>query len=112
VERPRRWALAAIAIVCVGCSGSDAGTHSETVSRADFGSSWPFTVERGVLACEGAGAVTFEAGGTTFAVNGIAAGQDFADIEPIWRDDPESPGLKINIGPVIDRGLDLCDQGG
>lgn len=56
--------------------------------------------------------VTFEADGTVYAVNGIAAGQDFANIEPIWHDDPKDRGLKINLGPIIDRGLRLCEEGG
>jgi hypothetical protein len=42
-----------------------------------------------------------------YAVNGLAKGQGFKDIEPIWADDPET-GLKKNIGPIIDRGLALC----
>jgi Protein of unknown function (DUF2511) len=87
-------------------------TGSETVKRSDYGKAWPFTVDSGVLACEGAGAVTFEANGTRYAVNGIAAGQDLPKINPIWRDDPDLAGLKVNIGPIIDRGLKLSEQGG
>jgi len=53
------------------------------------------------------GSVTFKAGGDVYAVNGLAKGQGFKDIEPIWADDPET-GSKKNIGPIIDRGLALC----
>lgn len=55
----------------------------------------------------GWGSVTFKARGDVYAVNGLAKGQGFKDIEPIWADDPET-GSKKNIGPIIDRGLALC----
>jgi hypothetical protein len=29
--------------------------------------------------------------------------------DPIWLDDPAYPGLKKSIGPIIGRGLTLCD---
>jgi len=109
-------ANALLAAALVACSGSggcppDVGVDAtcEEIARADFGSDWPLTVAEGTLACEGAGAVTFTAEGTTYAVNGLAAGMDrWADIDPIWA--PAPGGLKKNIGPLIDRGLALCDQ--
>ena len=61
---------------------------------------------RGVIQGRGWGSVTFKAGGDVYAVNGLAKGQGFKDIEPIWADDPET-GLK-KICPIIDRGLALC----
>jgi Protein of unknown function (DUF2511) len=94
-----------------GSSAGDgnSGGNSVEVSRTDFRGDWPLTVESGVLACESAGAVTFTANGTTYAVNGIAESQDAgADIDPIWTD--TGAGLKKNIGPLIDRGLELCDS--
>ena len=83
----------------------------EEVSRGDFGADWPLTVDSGVLACQGAGAVTFTApDGTTYAVNGLAqSATSYPEIDPIWAD---SGKLKVDIGPLIDRGLDLCAAGG
>jgi hypothetical protein len=81
-----------------------------TITRDEFGDDWPFTVEGGVLRCEGeggVGAVIFEAEETEYGVNGVAKSQGYADIEPIWADEP-STGAKKNIGPIIDRGLELC----
>jgi hypothetical protein len=83
---------------------------AEEVSRGDFGEDWPLTVDSGVLACQGAGAVTFTAlDGTTYAVNGLAqSATPYPEIDPIWAD---SGKPKVDIGPLIDRGLDLCATG-
>ncbi|KLO45365.1 hypothetical protein ABH37_00790 [Mycobacterium haemophilum] len=74
---------------------------------------WPLTVSEGTLACHPLGAhlgrVTFTSGGTTYWVNGTAkAAHKYADLDDIWRDNPDIPGTKINIGPLLDRGLALC----
>lgn len=80
---------------------------SMRVSRSQFGEEWPFTVEEGVLRGRGWGSVTFKARGEEYAVNGVAKGQGFKDIDAIWATDPET-GLKKNIGTIIVRGLELC----
>ena len=60
--------------------------------RADFPGVWPFTVEEGVLRCEGAGEALFSANGYVCAVNGLAltnrAQKGFRDVKEIWRDNP------------------------
>ena len=81
--------------------------RTERVSRQQLGDEWPFTVDDGIIQAEAGVSVTFKARGDVYAVNGLAKGQGFKDIEPIWADDPET-GLKKNIGPIIDRGLALC----
>lgn len=74
------------------------------------GAEWPLTVEDGTIRCENGGQVTFEGGGRKYAVNGTARGQtDLPDIDPIWADTGDGLGLKKNIGPIIDIGLELCD---
>jgi Protein of unknown function (DUF2511) len=96
-----------LALVLTGCGSSGDGGGLE-VSRADFGADWPLTVQSGTLNCEGAGAVTFTTNGTTYAVNGLASGMDeWPEIDSIWANAPH--GLKKDIGPLIDRGLELCD---
>lgn len=76
---------------------------------------WPFTVDEGVVACEG-DAVTFEADGTIYAINGFArqraeAGEPWVDIyeSNVWAPNPAIPGTKVDIGGVIDLGLRLCE---
>ena len=103
-----------------------AGAASKRISAEDFGESWPFTVQSGILACKNS-AVTFTTNGTTYAVNGIAGSRGYADIEPIWEYNwamLEELGkalnvtaeealamagpVRISIGPIIDVGLKLC----
>jgi hypothetical protein len=85
---------------------------SVAISAADVSEDWPLTVQSGTLSCDGPGSVTFTApDGTTYAVNGMAKSFSGApDIDPIWADDPDVPGLKISIGELIERGLALCGE--
>jgi hypothetical protein len=90
--------------------GDDLAANEARMSRSEYGKDWPLTVEAGVVRCEGAGAVTFTTGGTTYAVNGLARGMGtYPDVHAIWADDPDFEGLKKYIGPIIDRGLALCN---
>jgi hypothetical protein len=93
---------------------------SVTITRAEFGSGWPFTVDEGTLRCERVGtaqveSITFTTGTTTYSVNAIARestesrSKGYGFIESITLDDPANPGKKMSIYPIIDRGLALCD---
>lgn len=67
---------------------------------------WPLTVESGTLRCD-ADSVTIEADGNRWAVNGMAGTRgDGDDIGPIWAEGDGAP--KVDIGALIDAGLDLC----
>lgn len=92
------------------------------ISKEQFGDKWPFTVERGILQCKEGKVILFHANGKVYSVNGKADGlaksRGYHDIREIWKnnpeyskffapDDPEHP--KINIGPIIEEGLKLCD---
>ena len=117
----KRWHVCAIALLLVGATAALVGCGSQnksnevTITKQDFGEDWPFTVDEGVLAGNGSDGfceVLFTTGGVTYAVNGTAkATGQYADINEIWADDPSTPGLslKVSMGPVIDRGLELCD---
>jgi uncharacterized protein DUF2511 len=74
---------------------------------------WPLTVPRGTVRCEGSGdvgQVTFLAGGKEYAVNGLAQSQrpELPKIDVIWKDDPDIPGAKIDISPILNAGLKQC----
>lgn len=68
---------------------------------------WPLTVPEGVLRCRNM-AVTFTApDGTTYAVNGTARSK-YPGLEPIWKPHPEVSGARMDIGPLLNKGLTLC----
>ena len=62
---------------------------------------WPFEVEQARLRCEGKGAVILTVRGMDYAVNGMAASNRYRPQAVII--DP-----KIDIRPIIARGLTLC----
>lgn len=83
------------------------------ISKTGLGKAWPFTVDEGTLACRGSGGVgevVFAAGGVTYALNGVAKrSKKYSDVESIWATNPAIPGTKKDIGPLIERGLKLCN---
>jgi hypothetical protein len=92
-------------------AASKAPAHTLLNARARVeagGNQWPFTVADGTVRCENGLWVTFAAEGHRYAVNGTARTQsDYPDIDPIWAPGTIE-GTKVNIGPIIDIGLDLC----
>ncbi|WP_441964698.1 DUF2511 domain-containing protein [Mycolicibacterium houstonense] len=73
---------------------------------------WPFTVDTATLFCTKAPngeRVTVVAGGEMYALNGTAkSAKLWPPFDPIWLDNPNIAGLKVDIGPMINRGLALC----
>ena len=86
------------------------------ITRDDLGNGWPLTVDFGALDCRTSvvdgitlQSVTFRVPNMQYALNGTAnTHTPFPEIEPIWADDPDAKGLKIDISPLIDRGLARC----
>lgn len=85
--------------------------HGADVDRSMFGEAWPLTVSSGRINCIGASGGPIQVVFTSddnkrYAVNGTARGAaaDFGylDVESIWADDPNNPGAKIDISPLID----------
>jgi hypothetical protein len=48
--------------------------------------------------------------GEIYWVNGHASTRGYKKIDPIWRNSPEPYIPKVSIGPLINRGLELCDE--
>ena len=71
------------------------------VNQIQYANRWPFEVEHARLRCEGKGAVILTMRGTDYAVNGMAASNRYRPQAVII--DP-----KIDIRPIIARGLTLC----
>ena len=117
----------AIAALALTIASAPAVGASKRISAQDFSDPWPFTVSSGRLACTMGSAVTFTANGTQYAVNGVASGRGYPDIEPIWKFNwkmyeeiakalnitveaakAQVGPVRINIGPIINAGLKLC----
>ncbi|GMV44503.1 MAG: hypothetical protein AMXMBFR64_62190 [Myxococcales bacterium] len=93
------------------------------VQRADFGETWPFTVESSTLRCEPPSVVTFRSNAATYALNGVAGNaasrRGWKRVDAIWAVDEalkkalfaEDGGFvpRIDMSPMIDAALALCE---
>ena len=111
-----------LVLMISGCEPNTGGT--KTIYRENIGEEWPLTIERGYLYCncvdrggfpffqcvKGAVNIHNPLEGVTYSVNGVHDPRfvRVADIEPIRQTDPEDPSVKIDLGPLIERGLELC----
>ena len=106
--------LVAVPILILTCVAILAEPAGVKITRSEYGEAWPFTIDEGYLDCERGSAVVFRSEGTTYGMNGPGI-QTHQPIDPIWRDDPRVAGdprlrgLKVNVGDLIDRGLELCE---
>lgn len=88
--------------------------QQDLISAEDFGDAWPFTFEEAYVACHAGRAVTVmdAESGRMYPLNGAAKGKAAAlgldDLESVWLDNAEIPGTKVSVGPVIEKGLTLC----
>lgn len=73
-------------LAACGCGqpgGAPGGQQEDTVTEADFGEEWPFSVSEGTLGCDGSdglGAVTFEAEGRVYGLNGTAKSKGLPEV--------------------------------
>ena len=85
---------------------------STQVTREMMKDQWPFSIASGVLVCEQE-SITLTANGKTYAVNGTAKTRGknlgWRDAREIWQDNVALPGTKVSIGPLIAKGLRLCE---
>ncbi|MCY4086137.1 MAG: DUF2511 domain-containing protein [Actinomycetia bacterium] len=94
--------------------------ESETVIADEFGQEWPLTVPSAELYCEGLGdrlsIIWVRSGDTYYPLTGFTwtylaehrSWMKLRDLEEIWRENPDLPGLRISIGPLRDRAFSLC----
>jgi hypothetical protein len=89
-------------------------TPAARISPANFSEAWPFAVDQLDLLCEPGDAVIVvnPADGKRYGVNGAAIGRaselKLDSLEGIWVDNPQLPGTKISVSPVINQGIALC----
>ena len=107
---PRLLLVGLVFVVLLVAAACEEGSGGERV-RADYGDDWPFTVDSVTLHCEN-DAVWVEAyGKLKYGLNGTAKarlGTRDARLENIWRVGSVTP--RVDIGPMINEGLALCEQ--
>ena len=95
----------------------DPPPRSVRVTEEEYGEKWSFTVPAVVVACDkqGVGAITFVgSNGKIYSINGTAKAKEGHPYpNEIWRYDPNTPAkykLRINLGPITERGQSLCPK--
>ena len=91
-------------MVVMFCSDNDVGKNGKLVTKEEYGTSWAFKVSEGYVYSIGRAAI-FKTGGVEYQLNGAARSKGYKPINPIWRDNPNIPGTKINISPFIKLAL-------
>ena len=90
---------------------------SRTIREEEHEDAWPLTVPEVELFWSD-GAIFVRANGTLYWVNGLAPaylrgiGEEVRDIKEIWRTDPATPGLMVNVSLLFDlaRGLEHAEN--
>ena len=116
-SRHRRWIWLSLGVLVIACiwGVSQQAQSGLEIKRSDLGKDWPLTVDSGWINCESYGIATFTTqDGSVYALNGLAQGQGFPSIDPIWAANPYAGDFGeqpyINIGPLMDRALSICED--
>lgn len=97
-------ALLAVGVIWKAVAPGD--SHTKAVSRSDYGTAWPLTVDSAKLGCAGGRDPYVQVGSIRYALTDGEAG--YTAIDSIWADDPGTPGLKLSIGGLRADALKLC----
>lgn len=83
------------------------------VSKALMGDKWPLSIDEGTIVCDRTAILLRVPDGHLYAVNGTARSQvpkfGWIDVREITLPDPNIAGLIMNVQPIIDQGLTLCN---
>ncbi|MES2730151.1 MAG: DUF2511 domain-containing protein [Bacteroidota bacterium] len=101
-----------VSLICIGllalaaCSSND---HGIKVTKSEYGTKWPFTVDEGYIDCVDNQEVVFRTGRKVYSLSGATEdAQKYLNIEYIWKEDPQVKGTKILLYPFIEKGLKIC----
>lgn len=106
------WIILGVSVLFITC-GPSGRVSADTWEDGE----WPFTVGNGRLQCfKGPMVFFFTDDGKVWPLNGPAMsnfkrftyGQP--DVQPIWKGDPQVPGARISMGPMLKYGLSLCRE--
>jgi hypothetical protein len=91
-----------------GANQNDLARHARLITRADYSTAWPFTVQQGILSCKPrSGAITLEVGTVVYGLNAAAVRAGHDPPTAIWTMDTHDAALK-DLSPVIRDGRALC----
>ncbi len=107
-----------LCLLVVGCDTSEVSSiksdsalsSGKTITRTEYGSSWPFTVESGAIDCVDRFAAIFISNNVRYQLTGFASTMGYKPIDSIWRDNPEIPGSKVSLGPITQLALERCEK--
>ncbi|TSD78265.1 DUF2511 domain-containing protein [Pseudomonas sp. KBS0710] len=91
-----------------------AGEKTESVSQAEYGAKWPFTVEKVDLLCQEGppSALVRSEDGKIYALNGSARSRasknGWQDGQSITKPDARFPGIKMDYSEITVRAMKLC----
>ena len=84
-------------------------TQQKTITLNDLGHEWPFTVGAGTIVCD-AGALSFRAGGTTYALSQGAGTRGYANINAVRRRQGSGPPSDPVSGVTQDLRMKIFAQ--
>ena len=107
-------------LLFLGCSDSSNNVKERTITKKELGIYWPFkNADKAIIKCYKDGdikAPVVVVNGKAYGLTGYADmhyGQDdLKAINKIWADDPRIKGLKVDLGPITEKALELCDDKG
>lgn len=97
-------AILAVGVIWKAVAPGD--SHTKHVSRSDYGTSWPLTVDSATIGCADGHDPYVQVDSTRYALTGAEVG--YASLDAIWAADPSTPGLKVDVAPLRADALKLC----
>jgi hypothetical protein len=89
------------------------GSDGQEVTQAQYGAAWPFAVEQGTLMCQTSSggrlhSAVLKVGEVEYALNAVAESRGYASVEPIWRNNPQFTGGRMDLAPMVALALEQC----
>ena len=114
-----------LVLILLALSMLACGNDGRAISEDDYGIRWPLTVSEATLHCRyvegvrGVMMVWVESKGYSYPVNGTAKSTlksqmswlKVRNFDIIWRADMSRPGYMVNVKPLLNDGLEMCESG-